>query len=222
MKEYKEYEKKKERSSLAHIRFKNDLLEELEFEAAINVVGNLEREVPSFEVAVGVSASFVLIELAKRGLVVKSFQAPIPSGPEGVAVNYLKRRKAAEGVVKERQLGEVHYKEELAPIVLVVAHEGTEALLQVLVIDFGLTVSLKVCGGAKDMVDIKLGEASSVDGLMTRDRDCLLKEAVDYYKNVIVAVFVFIKATKIYSDVLLRARKDRERLEQARFLIAKH
>ncbi|EKD15699.1 hypothetical protein MBM_06327 [Drepanopeziza brunnea f. sp. 'multigermtubi' MB_m1] len=182
----------------------------------------LSSEVPSSEVAVSVSASFVLVKLAKRGLVVKSFQALIPSGPEGVAVNYLKKEKAAERVVRERQLSEVHYKEELALIVLIIAHEKTEALLQVLVINFGLTVSLKVCGGAKDMVDIKLGEAFSVDGLITKDRDCLLKKAVDYYKNVVVAVFVFIKATKIHSDVLLRARKDRKKLEQARFLIAGH
>ncbi|EKD16073.1 hypothetical protein MBM_06084 [Drepanopeziza brunnea f. sp. 'multigermtubi' MB_m1] len=71
----------------------------------------------------------------------------------------------------------------------VVAYERTEALLQVLIIDFGLTVSLKVCGGAKDVVDIKLSEAFSIDRLITKDRDCLLKEAVDYYKNVVVAVY---------------------------------
>ncbi|EKD12129.1 hypothetical protein MBM_09709 [Drepanopeziza brunnea f. sp. 'multigermtubi' MB_m1] len=194
----------------------------------------LSSEVPSFEVAVSVSASFVLVKLAKRGLVVRSFQAPILSGPKGVAVNYLKEGKTAEGVVKERQLGEVHYKKELTPIVLVVVHEKTEALLQVLVVDFGLTVSLKVCGGTegqfgaedlveffpelgpvlrssiRNIVDIKLGEASSIDRLMTKDRDCLLKEAVDYYKDVVVTVFVFIEVTKIHNDVLLRARKDRE------------
>ncbi|EKD21299.1 hypothetical protein MBM_00412 [Drepanopeziza brunnea f. sp. 'multigermtubi' MB_m1] len=117
--------------------------------AVLSALEVLSSEVPSSEVAVSVSASFVLIELAKKGLVVKSFQALIPSGPKGVAVNYLKKGEAAERVVKERQLGEVYYKKELTLIVLIIAYERTEALLQVLVIDFGLTVSLKVCGGAK-------------------------------------------------------------------------
>ena len=60
------------------------------------------------------------------------------------------------------------------------------------------------------MIYVELYEPTSVDYLVIGYRDCLFKEAVDIYKNVVEVIVVFIKRVKVYINILSKARKDQK------------
>jgi hypothetical protein len=73
---------------------------------------------------------------------------PIEKNTGRITVNYFESRYT-DTTIFERKLGVIYYRQKLCPVILIIIYERAEALIYILVYNFGLAVGLRVVSGGQ-------------------------------------------------------------------------
>jgi hypothetical protein len=99
-----------------------------------------------FIYAGGDGLGFLLAEaLRHRG---SDRNIPVEKNTGRTVINYLESGHA-DTTIPQRELGVIYYRQEFRPVILVVIHEGAEALIYILVYNLRLAIYLRVISGGE-------------------------------------------------------------------------
>jgi hypothetical protein len=71
---------------------------------------------------------------------------PVEKNIKYTVINYLESGYT-DTAVPQRELGVIYYRQEFRPVILIIIHEGAEALIYILVYNLRLIIYLKVISG---------------------------------------------------------------------------
>jgi hypothetical protein len=73
---------------------------------------------------------------------------PVERGTGRAAINYLESGYI-DTAVPQRELGVIYYRQEFRPVILIIIHEGAEALIYILVYNLRLAICLRMISGGE-------------------------------------------------------------------------